>query len=62
MARRTPRPEATHKKILIPLKKSCEQCGQPLSVANHGHRSVASERWPMEIDARHPPMHPVGLP
>jgi hypothetical protein len=42
MARRTPRPEATHKKILIPLKKSCEQCGQPLSVANHGHRSVAT--------------------
>ena len=42
MARRTPRPEATQKKILIPFKERCEQCGQSLSVANHGHRSVTT--------------------
>ena len=42
MARRTPRPEATQKKILIPFKEHCDQCGQSLSVANHGHRTVTT--------------------
>lgn len=55
MARRTPRPEATHRRTLIPLKESCDQCGQPLSVANHGHRSVAtlSGQWRLTLVIRH---------
>ena len=54
MARRTPRPEATHKRTLIPLKERCEQCGQSLSVANHGHRSVAtlSGQWRLTLVIR----------
>src|SRR3989454_4606056 len=40
MARRTPRPQATHEMTLTPLKESCEQCGQPLWVGYHGHRTV----------------------
>src|SRR5258708_32040218 len=54
MARRTPRPEATHKRTLIPLKEHCEQCGQPLSVSNHGHRSVAtlSGQWRLTLVIR----------
>src|SRR3989441_1379014 len=42
MARRTPRPEATQGKILTPLKEQCEQCGQPLWVAHHSHRTVTT--------------------
>src|SRR5947209_444984 len=42
MARRNPRPEATQEKILTPLKERCEQCGQPLWVANHSHRTVTT--------------------
>jgi hypothetical protein len=42
MARRTPRLEATHEKTLTPLKECCEQCGQPLWVAYHGHRTVTT--------------------
>ncbi|GHO82624.1 hypothetical protein KSZ_06300 [Dictyobacter formicarum] len=55
MARRTPRPEATQKRILIPLKEYCDQCGQPLSVSNHGHRSVAtlSGQWRLTLVIRH---------
>ena len=54
MARRTPRPEATQKRTLIPLKESCDQCGQPLSVSNHGHRSVAtlSGQWRLTLVIR----------
>ncbi len=54
MARRTPRPEATHKRTLIPLKEHCDQCGQPLSVANHGHRNVAtlSGQWRLTLVIR----------
>ena len=54
MARRTPRPEATQKKILIPFKERCEQCGQSLSVANHGHRSVTtlSGMWKLTLVIR----------
>src|SRR5260370_516407 len=54
MARRTPRPEATHKRTLIPLKEHCDQCGQPLSVANHGHRSAAalSGQWRLTLVIR----------
>ena len=40
MARRTPRPQATHAITLTPWKESCEQCGQPLWVGYHGHRTV----------------------
>src|SRR5437588_9229704 len=40
MARRTPRPEATHEMTLVPLQERCEECGQLLWVANHGHRTV----------------------
>jgi hypothetical protein len=42
MVRRNPRPEATQEKILTPLKERCEQCGQPLWVANHSHRTVTT--------------------
>src|SRR5213593_4424810 len=42
MARRTPRLEATHEKTLTPLKERCEQCGQPLWVACHSHRTVTT--------------------
>jgi hypothetical protein len=42
MARRTPRPFASQKMTLTPLSESCEQCGQPLWVAHHGHRTVAT--------------------
>lgn len=40
MARRNARPEATHKITLTPLKESCEECGQPLWVGYHNHRTV----------------------
>jgi hypothetical protein len=40
MARRTPRPIASHAMTLTPLKEFCEQCGQPLWVGYHGHRTV----------------------
>lgn len=55
MARRTPRPEATQKRTLIPLKETCDQCGQSLSVSNHGHRSVAtlSGQWRLTLVIRH---------
>src|SRR5881275_2441519 len=42
MARRTPRLEATHEKTLTPLKERCEECGQPLWVAYHSHRTVTT--------------------
>ena len=40
MARRTPRPEATHAMTLTPLNEQCEKCGQPLQVGYHAHRTV----------------------
>ena len=40
MARRTPRPIASHAITLIPLKEHCEQCEQLLWVGYHGHRMV----------------------
>ena len=40
MARRTPRPISSHAITLTPLKEHCEQCGQPLWVGYHGHRTV----------------------
>jgi hypothetical protein len=54
MARRNPRPEATQTQTLTPLKMHCEQCGQPLSVSNHGHRSVAtlSGQWRLTLVIR----------
>src|SRR3989440_3490303 len=54
MARRSPRLEATHEKILTPLKERCEQCGQPLWVANHSHRTVTtlSGLWKLTLVVR----------
>src|SRR5947208_15973739 len=54
MARRPPLPEATHEKILTPLKERCEQCGQPLWVANHSHRTVTtlSGLWKLTLVVR----------
>jgi MULE transposase domain len=54
MARRTPRPEATREKTLTPLKEQCEQCGQPLWVAYHGHRTVStlSGVWKLTVVVR----------
>src|SRR6266852_3735171 len=54
MARRSARPEATHEVILTPLKEFCEQCGQLLWVANHGHRTVSmlSGLWRMTLVVR----------
>src|SRR6266699_1750927 len=54
MARRSPRPEATQEKILTPLKERCEQCGQPLWVANHSHRTVTtlSGLWKLTLIVR----------
>jgi hypothetical protein len=40
MKGRTARPEATHAMTLTPLKEQCEQCGQPLWVGYHAHRTV----------------------
>jgi hypothetical protein len=54
MARRTPRQEATHEKTLTPLQERCEQCGQPLWVAYHGHRTVTtlSGLWKLTLVVR----------
>jgi hypothetical protein len=54
MARRNPRPEATHEKLLTPLKERCEQCGQPLWVAHHSHRTVTmlSGLWKLTLVVR----------
>src|SRR5438270_885962 len=56
MVRRTrpPRPEATHAITLTPLKESCEQCGQPLWVGYHGHRTVTKldGLWKLTIVVR----------
>lgn len=40
MKGRTARAEATHAMTLTPLKEHCEQCGQPLWVGYHAHRTV----------------------
>jgi hypothetical protein len=54
MARRNPRPQATHEKILTPLKERCEGCGHPLWVANHSHRTVMtlSGLWKLTLVVR----------
>lgn len=54
MARRSARPEATHEVTLIPLKEQCDQCGQPLWVANHAHRTVTtlSGLWRLTLVVR----------
>src|SRR5438874_4503303 len=56
MVRRTrpPRPEATHAMTLTPLKASCQQCGQPLWVGYHGHRTVTKldGLWKLTIVVR----------
>lgn len=55
MARRTPRPQATHEKTLTPLKECCESCGHPLWVAKHSHRTVMmlSGLWKLTLVVRH---------
>ena len=62
MGRRTPRQEATHEKTLTPLQERCEQCGQPLWVAYHRHRTVTTLVFPVEIDAGGTSMYPAELP
>jgi len=54
MARRTPRPEATHAMKLTPLKEHCERCGQPLQVGYHTHRTVTKldGLWKLTIVVR----------
>src|SRR2546428_1315252 len=54
MARRSARPEAAHEVTLTPLKERCEQCGQFLWVAHHGHRTVAmlSGLWKLTLVVR----------
>src|SRR5215467_15109935 len=55
MARRNPRPQATHEKTLTPLKERCESCGHPLWVAKHSHRTVMmlSGLWKLTLVVRH---------
>jgi hypothetical protein len=54
MARRTPRLAATQEMTLTPLQESCEQCGQLLWVAYHGHRTVTmlSGLWKLTLVVR----------
>ncbi len=54
MKGRTARPEATHAMTLTPLKEQCEQCGQPLWVGYHGHRTVTKldGLWKLTIVVR----------
>jgi hypothetical protein len=54
MARRTPRPQATHEKTLTPLKERCEECGQLLWVGYHAHRTVTtlSGLWKLTLVVR----------
>jgi hypothetical protein len=54
MKGRTARPEATHAMTLTPLKEQCEQCGQPLWVGYHGHRTVTllDGLWKLTIVVR----------
>lgn len=55
MARRTPRPQATHEQTLTPLKERCESCGHPLRVAKHSHRTLMmlSGLWKLTLVVRH---------
>ncbi len=54
MRGRTPRLEATHAIRLTPLKEHCEQCGQPLWVGYHSHRTVTrlDGLWKLTIVVR----------
>src|SRR5216684_8702916 len=54
MRGRTSRQEATHAIRLTPLKESCQQCGQPLWVGYHGHRTVTKldGLWKLTIVVR----------
>src|SRR5260370_34972326 len=42
MARRSPRPEATHHVVLRPKLEKCEGCGEALWVAHHKRRTVTT--------------------
>ena len=54
MKGRTARVEATHALTLTPMKEHCEQCGQPLWVGYHGHRTVTrlDGLWKLTIVVR----------
>jgi hypothetical protein len=54
MKGRTARAEATHALTLTPLKERCEQCGQPLWVGYHAHRTVTrlDGLWKLTIVVR----------
>jgi hypothetical protein len=54
MARRTPRAQATHEMTLTPLQERCEECGQPLWVAYHAHRTITtlSGLWKLTLVVR----------
>jgi hypothetical protein len=54
MKGRTARAEATHALTLMPLKEQCEQCGQPLWVGYHAHRTVTrlDGLWKLTIVVR----------
>jgi hypothetical protein len=51
---RSPRPDATHMITLTPLRESCEQCGHPLQVGYHNHRTVTrlDGLWQLTIVVR----------
>ena len=42
MARRSPRPEATHHVVLRPMLERCERCGKALWVVHHKRRTVTT--------------------
>jgi hypothetical protein len=54
MKGRTARAEATQARTLTPLKEQCEQCGQPLWVGYHAHRTVTQldGLWKLTIVVR----------
>jgi MULE transposase domain len=54
MRGRTARLEATHRMTLIPLKESCEECGEVLWVGYHNHRIVTKldGLWKLTIVVR----------
>src|SRR5207253_10363079 len=61
MARRTPRPQATHAMRLTPLQAWCEQCGQPLQVGDHSHRTAPLVGWALEAEDGGASLYPPGV-
>lgn len=54
MARRTPRPPATHDRLLEPCHGRCSPCGGPLWTAYHSHRKVTrlDDVWRLTLRIR----------